>query len=167
MAISPAALPRHGKDEPGLLLHRCDGDENAPAGDCAAGANRIGKHLQRRRADCRQAPGSGRRTEEQASSVEQTAASMEQITATVKIPRPTPEKRRTCLPMRPLWSKNNGEMMKQVTSKMRLINETSNRMSDIIDLIDAIAFQTNILALNAAVEAARQVSMVAALRWWR
>jgi methyl-accepting chemotaxis protein-2 (aspartate sensor receptor) len=51
--------------------------------------------------------------------------------------------------------KNNGEMMKQVTSKMRLINETSNRMSDIIDLIDAIAFQTNILALNAAVEAAR------------
>ena len=46
-------------------------------------------------------------------------------------------------------------MMKQVTSKMRLINETSNRMSDIIDLIDAIAFQTNILALNAAVEAAR------------
>ncbi|MWT08853.1 methyl-accepting chemotaxis protein, partial [Escherichia coli] len=51
--------------------------------------------------------------------------------------------------------KNNGEMMKQVTSKMRLINETSNRISDIIDLIDAIAFQTNILALNAAVEAAR------------
>ncbi len=51
--------------------------------------------------------------------------------------------------------KNNGEMMKQVTSKMRLINETSNRMSDIINLIDSIAFQTNILALNAAVEAAR------------
>jgi len=51
--------------------------------------------------------------------------------------------------------KSNGEMMKQVTQKMRLINETSNRMSDIINLIDAIAFQTNILALNAAVEAAR------------
>lgn len=51
--------------------------------------------------------------------------------------------------------KNNGEMMRQVTQKMRVINETSNRMSDIINLIDSIAFQTNILALNAAVEAAR------------
>lgn len=46
-------------------------------------------------------------------------------------------------------------MMAQVTSKMRLINDTSHRMSDIINLIDSIAFQTNILALNAAVEAAR------------
>jgi methyl-accepting chemotaxis protein-2 (aspartate sensor receptor) len=51
--------------------------------------------------------------------------------------------------------KSNGEKMAQVTSKMRMINDTSNRMSDIINLIDAIAFQTNILALNAAVEAAR------------
>jgi hypothetical protein len=62
--------------------------------------------------------------------------------------------------------KNNGEMMKQVTSKMRLINETSNRMSDIINLIDSIAFQTNILALNAAVEALVRVNMVVVLRSW-
>ncbi|WP_252341393.1 methyl-accepting chemotaxis protein, partial [Salmonella enterica] len=48
-----------------------------------------------------------------------------------------------------------GEMMNQVTQKMRVINDTANRMSDIINIIDSIAFQTNILALNAAVEAAR------------
>jgi methyl-accepting chemotaxis protein-2 (aspartate sensor receptor) len=95
------------------------------------------------------------RTEEQASSVEQTAASMEQITATVKNTASHTGEATNLSADAATVVKNNGEMMKQVTSKMRLINETSNRMSDIIDLIDAIAFQTNILALNAAVEAAR------------
>ena len=95
------------------------------------------------------------RTEEQASSVEQTAASMEQITATVKNTASHTGEATNLSADAAMVVKNNGEMMKQVTSKMRLINETSNRMSDIIDLIDAIAFQTNILALNAAVEAAR------------
>ena len=95
------------------------------------------------------------RTEEQASSVEQTAASMEQITATVKNTASHTGEATHLSADAAMVVKNNGEMMKQVTSKMRLINETSNRMSDIIDLIDAIAFQTNILALNAAVEAAR------------
>ena len=93
--------------------------------------------------------------EEQASSVEQTAASMEQITATVKNTASHTGEATNLSADAAAVVKNNGEMMKQVTSKMRLINETSNRMSDIIDLIDAIAFQTNILALNAAVEAAR------------
>jgi methyl-accepting chemotaxis protein-2 (aspartate sensor receptor) len=89
---------------------------------------------------------------------------MEQITATVKNTASHTGEATNLSAMPPRW-KNNGEMMKQVTSKMRLINETSNRMSDIIDLIDAIAFQTNILALNAAVEARAPVS-TAALRWW-
>lgn len=95
------------------------------------------------------------RTEEQASSVEETAASMEQITATVKN---TAEHTGEAMNLSAGAAKvvqSNGEMMKQVTHKMRLINDTSNRMSDIINLIDSIAFQTNILALNAAVEAAR------------
>lgn len=95
------------------------------------------------------------RTEEQASSVEQTAASMEQITATVKNTAAHTGEATNLSADAASVVKNNGEMMKQVTQKMRLINETSNRMSDIINLIDAIAFQTNILALNAAVEAAR------------
>jgi methyl-accepting chemotaxis protein-2 (aspartate sensor receptor) len=95
------------------------------------------------------------RTEEQASSVEQTAASMEQITVTVKNTAAHTGDASELSADAATVVKNNGEMMKQVTQKMRLINETSNRMSDIINLIDAIAFQTNILALNAAVEAAR------------
>jgi methyl-accepting chemotaxis protein-2 (aspartate sensor receptor) len=95
------------------------------------------------------------RTEEQASSVEETAASMEQITVTVQntYDRTNVASRLSADAAKVV--KQNGQMMSQVTSKMRLINDTSNRMSDIINLIDAIAFQTNILALNAAVEAAR------------
>ncbi|MED5723835.1 methyl-accepting chemotaxis protein, partial [Enterobacter hormaechei] len=91
------------------------------------------------------------RKEEQASAVERTPASMEQITATVKNTASHTGEATNLSADAAAVVKNNGEMMKQVTSKMRLINETSNRMSDIIDLIDAIAFQTNILALNAAV----------------
>lgn len=95
------------------------------------------------------------RTEEQASSVEQTAASMEQITATVKNTSEHTTEATQLSAEAATVVKNNGQMMKQVTEKMRVINDTSDRMSDIINLIDSIAFQTNILALNAAVEAAR------------
>lgn len=95
------------------------------------------------------------RTEEQASSVEETAASMEQITSTVKNTYDHTNVASRLSADAASVVKKNGQMMLQVTSKMRLINDTSNRMSDIINLIDSIAFQTNILALNAAVEAAR------------
>lgn len=95
------------------------------------------------------------RTEEQVSSVEQTAASMEQITATVKNTAEHTAEATKLSAEAATVVKNNGGMMNQVTQKMRVINETSQRMTDIINLIDAIAFQTNILALNAAVEAAR------------
>jgi methyl-accepting chemotaxis protein-2 (aspartate sensor receptor) len=95
------------------------------------------------------------RTEEQASSVEETAASMEQITSTVKNTYDHTNVATRLSADVANVVKRNGQMMSQVTSKMRLINDTSNRMSDIINLIDSIAFQTNILALNAAVEAAR------------
>ncbi|HED5889403.1 TPA: MCP four helix bundle domain-containing protein [Salmonella enterica] len=95
------------------------------------------------------------RTEEQASSVEETAASMEQITATVKNTADHTSEATKLSAGAASVVKNNGEMMNQVTQKMRVINDTANRMSDIINIIDSIAFQTNILALNAAVEAAR------------
>lgn len=95
------------------------------------------------------------RTEEQAASVEETAASMEQITATVKNTAANTLKATTLSADTAGVVKHNGEMMEQVTDKIRMINTTATRMSDIINLIDSIAFQTNILALNAAVEAAR------------
>jgi methyl-accepting chemotaxis protein-2 (aspartate sensor receptor) len=95
------------------------------------------------------------RTEEQASSVEQTAASMEQITSTVKNTADNTSEATRLSSDAAGVVKRNGEMMQQVTDKMRVIRGTSDRMSDIINLIDSIAFQTNILALNAAVEAAR------------
>lgn len=95
------------------------------------------------------------RTEEQASSVEQTAASMVQITATVKNTAEHTSEAGRLSSGAATVVRNNGEMMEQVTGKMRVINDTADRMTDIINLIDAIAFQTNILALNAAVEAAR------------
>lgn len=149
------SITSHGKDETGLLLTALmemktrlleivqqvqTGSENisSAAAQIVAGNRDLAA-----------------RTEEQASSVEQTAASMEQITATVKNTASHTGEATNLSADAAAVVKNNGEMMKQVTSKMRLINETSNRMSDIIDLIDAIAFQTNILALNAAVEAAR------------
>ncbi|ELP2527600.1 methyl-accepting chemotaxis protein [Salmonella enterica subsp. enterica serovar Montevideo] len=84
-----------------------------------------------------------------------TAASMEQITATVKNTADHTSEATKLSAGAASVVKNNGEMMNQVTQKMRVINDTANRMSDIINIIDSIAFQTNILALNAAVEAAR------------
>ncbi len=80
---------------------------------------------------------------------------MEQITATVKNTADHTSEATKLSAGAASVVKNNGEMMNQVTQKMRVINDTANRMSDIINIIDSIAFQTNILALNAAVEAAR------------
>lgn len=95
------------------------------------------------------------RTEEQASSVEQTAASVEEFTATISNTRNNThfaaglsEKAENAVSV-------NASMMNNVSTKMAEIHDSASRMADIINLIDSIAFQTNILALNAAVEAAR------------
>ena len=95
------------------------------------------------------------RTEEQAASVEQTASSMEQITSTVQNTTEHTHEATMLADNTAVTVKNNGQMMIQLTDKMRAINGSSQKMTDIINLIDSIAFQTNILALNASVEAAR------------
>ncbi|HDN2513326.1 TPA: MCP four helix bundle domain-containing protein [Providencia rettgeri] len=95
------------------------------------------------------------RTEEQAASVEETASSMEQITSTVKNTTEHTHEASMLAEQAAVVVQNNGQMMNQLTNKMRAINSSSLQMTDIINLIDSIAFQTNILALNASVEAAR------------
>lgn len=95
------------------------------------------------------------RTESQASSLEQTSSSMEQLGATV---RQNADNARTANQLAQSASTvavRGGEVVAQVVDTMKGINDSSRKISDIISVIDGIAFQTNILALNAAVEAAR------------
>lgn len=95
------------------------------------------------------------RTEEQASSLEETAASMEQLTSTIRNTTDNTFQATELSAGASLTVEKSGEMMTAVKREMREISDSSQRMSDIINVIDSIAFQTNILALNAAVEAAR------------
>ncbi|MBJ7223748.1 MULTISPECIES: methyl-accepting chemotaxis protein [unclassified Brenneria] len=95
------------------------------------------------------------RTEEQASSLEQTASSMEELTSTIKNTSDNTLQATEIANQASATAQRSGEVMVSVTHKMRGIRDSSQRMADIIGVIDGIAFQTNILALNAAVEAAR------------
>ncbi|MBF9266997.1 methyl-accepting chemotaxis protein, partial [Paracidovorax cattleyae] len=95
------------------------------------------------------------RTEEQASNLQQTAASMEQLTATVKNNGETARQATQLANSASEVAERGGTVMGQVVNTMGAITDSSRRISDIIGVIDGIAFQTNILALNAAVEAAR------------
>ncbi|QIR16175.1 methyl-accepting chemotaxis protein [Shewanella aestuarii] len=95
------------------------------------------------------------RTEEQASSLEETASSMEELTGTVRQNADNARQANTLSAKASEVAINGGELIDQVVVTMASINESSQKISDIIGVIDGIAFQTNILALNAAVEAAR------------
>lgn len=95
------------------------------------------------------------RTEEQASNLEETAASMEELTSTVTSSAETAREAAALARKVSGAAEQGGEVVARVIATMGEINESSLRISDIIGVIDGIAFQTNILALNAAVEAAR------------
>ncbi|MCH5049817.1 methyl-accepting chemotaxis protein [Pectobacterium aquaticum] len=95
------------------------------------------------------------RTEEQASSLEETASSMEQLTSTIRNTADNTTQATDLAASASATVKKSGAMMETVTQEMRGIRDSSQRMAEIIGVIDGIAFQTNILALNAAVEAAR------------
>mgnify|MGYP000476787564 FL=1 len=95
------------------------------------------------------------RTEQQAASLEETAASMEQLTATVKQNAENARQASHLALSASETAQKGGKVVDNVVQTMRDIAGSSQKIADIISVIDGIAFQTNILALNAAVEAAR------------
>ncbi|WP_186072262.1 methyl-accepting chemotaxis protein [Burkholderia gladioli] len=95
------------------------------------------------------------RTEQAATNVQQTAASMTQMTATVKSNAETATQANQLSGSASDAAARGGQAVSEVVTTMNDITDSSKRIADIISVIDGIAFQTNILALNAAVEAAR------------
>ncbi len=95
------------------------------------------------------------RTESQAGALEETAASMEQLNATVRQNADNAQQANRLAQDASAVAERGGKAVSEVVGTIKEISESSNRIFDIIQVIDSIAFQTNILALNAAVEAAR------------
>ena len=95
------------------------------------------------------------RTESQASSLEETAASMEELAATVHRNAKHARDANSLAKDASAVVTEGGKIIGQVVNTMSEIHASSQKITEIISMIDAIAFQTNILALNAAVEAAR------------
>jgi methyl-accepting chemotaxis protein-1 (serine sensor receptor) len=95
------------------------------------------------------------RTESQASSLEETASATEELTSTVKQNAENARQANQLASSASTVAVQGGEVVGQVVSTMSDINASSAKIVEIINVIDSIAFQTNILALNAAVEAAR------------
>ncbi|MBK9348130.1 MAG: HAMP domain-containing protein [Burkholderiales bacterium] len=95
------------------------------------------------------------RTEQTAANLEETASSMQELTSNVRQSADSAKQANQLAASAAQVAQRGGEVVGQVVSTMDEINASSRKISDIISVIDGIAFQTNILALNAAVEAAR------------
>jgi methyl-accepting chemotaxis protein len=95
------------------------------------------------------------RTEQQASALQQTAATMEELGTTVRHNADSAKQANQLALGASAVAADGGEVVGKVVTTMQAINDSSRKIGDIISVIDGIAFQTNILALNAAVEAAR------------
>lgn len=95
------------------------------------------------------------RVEQQAASLEETAASMHELSSTVKSNSDNTLQATKVVQTATLLAEKGGEVVKSAITAMQEINESSNKIAEIIGVIDEIAFQTNLLALNASVEAAR------------
>ncbi|MDR3528082.1 MAG: methyl-accepting chemotaxis protein [Rhizomicrobium sp.] len=96
-----------------------------------------------------------RRTEQQAASLEETAAALEEITATVKKTATNANDARSSVASAKVAAQEGGRVVGTAIEAMDAISQSSKQITEIIGVIDEIAFQTNLLALNAGVEAAR------------
>jgi methyl-accepting chemotaxis protein len=96
-----------------------------------------------------------KRTEQQAAAVEETAAALEEITTTVKDSTKRAQEAGQIVARARLGAEQSGEVVRRAVDAMEQIEKSSGAISNIIGVIDEIAFQTNLLALNAGVEAAR------------
>ena len=96
-----------------------------------------------------------RRTEQQAASLEETAAALEEITATVKKTAQNAKEASSIVTTAKSAAEEGGRVVETAIKAMGQIEQSSKQITDIIGVIDEIAFQTNLLALNAGVEAAR------------
>ena len=149
------AIPAHAKDECGMLLDSLQAmtvSLSTTVGQVRVGADSMAT------ATSEIADGNmdlSSRTEEQASALEETAASMEQLAAAVKSNYEGSRHANQLAETAAGAAARGGEVVSKVVHTMEAINDSSRKISDIIGVIDGIAFQTNILALNAAVEAAR------------
>ena len=104
---------------------------------------------------CQAADDLSRRTEQQAASLEETAAALEEITATVKKTAQNAKSASSGMLTAKATAEEGGQVVETAIKAMSEIEQSSKKITDIIGVIDEIAFQTNLLALNAGVEAAR------------
>ena len=143
------------RDETGQLLDtlnsmqdeltRVIGTSKSISGSVAAGARQISESSATLR----------KRTDDQASSLEQTASSTEEISSTIKRNAEFASEARTLAESASVEAEHGGEVVSRAVQAMSEINVASKKIASITGVIDEIAFQTNLLALNAAVEAAR------------
>ena len=145
----------NGRDEIGQLfgaLHRMNDSLAAIVGNVRNGTESIdvaSREIATGNADL------SARTETQASSLEETASSMEALTTAVRQNAESARQANELVLSASGHALKGGEVVGQVVGTMGAIRDSSRKIADIIGVIDGIAFQTNILALNAAVEAAR------------
>ncbi len=150
-----APVPPHGKDEVGELMSSLELMQNNLA-NVVNNVRRGSESVSNASAEIAQGNSDlSARTEHQASALEQTAASMEELNSAVRNNADNARQANQLAMTASNVAVQGGAVVGEVVETMKGINDASRKISDIISVIDGIAFQTNILALNAAVEAAR------------